>query len=330
VSSRGQRNGSSRRVGLPFAHTPFRRGSSGEHVDAVCEHPSDVPCWIPLANLESGCAPTEPVPLPDGAPALVTTSETLCRHCFAAHDIRKWESAASRLQCEVANASRILPTFAERVTQLTKTAAESFGSVALHSQSGRFLVGTPNTVELFRDALDKQRSALTGHLHGAVANNFSSASLTSLAIEAAHTLALVNTTGGSDEAPWRAVSGITQPLQNILVLATSLALPDDDFALLRRSQGLTEALNQQLTNILLEAFPEASPRELELHLSRLGVAKYHLYTKGVKFSRRRKREKKSTFVEKADVHLLPLTDPSCDSASAACHAAENLLTGCAR
>ena len=47
-------------------------------------------------------------------------------------------------------------------------------------------------------------------------------------------------------------------------------------------------------------------KEVEILLSRLGVAKYHLYTEGVKFSRRRKRMKKSIVVEEPDADLLAI------------------------
>ena len=198
--------------GLETLEPPFGLDPP-QQIDVVGEPPHDAPWHIPLASLASGCAVAEPSSLRDDTPALVMTSIMSCRHCFAAHDRRKLQSAEDRLQCEVAEASRILLILAEGVAQ--------------------------DTTELCRVALEKQRSALTGRLHDAVTSDFASVSLESLGREAAKTLTLFNTNVGSGDAPRRAFSCITQPLQNILVLATSLSLNDDDFTLLRRSRGLT-------------------------------------------------------------------------------------------
>ena len=143
--------------GLETLEPPFGLDPP-QQIDVVGEPPHDAPWHIPLASLASGCAVAEPSSLRDDTPALVMTSIMSCRHCFAAED---------RLQCEVAEASRILLTLAEGVAQ--------------------------DTAELCRVGLEKQRSALTGRLHDAVTSDFASVSLESLGREAAKTLALFDT-----------------------------------------------------------------------------------------------------------------------------------------
>ena len=246
---------------------------------------------------------TKPRIRQDGAPALVKTSIRRCRHYSAGNDGQKFQSAEERLQCEVAEANRILLTVVEGVAQ--------------------------DTAEPFYEGLEKRRNALMSRFYNAVAHDFASGTLESLSVEAAKTLAFINTTVGSGDVPRRALTGITQPLQNILVLLTSLSLTEDDFTLLRQTQGLTQALNRQLSNVLHAAFPVSTEKEFEILLIRFGVAKYHLYTDGVKFSRRRGRVKTSTSAPVMDANFL-VPDRASDAPSRGYLDAEDLSTGCAR
>ena len=85
----------------------------------MLEHPHDAPWSIPLTSLASGCAVTKPQSRQDGTPALVKTSIRWCRHYSAGNDGQKFQCAEERLQCEVAEANRILLTVVEGVAQDT-------------------------------------------------------------------------------------------------------------------------------------------------------------------------------------------------------------------
>ena len=69
-------------------------------------------------------------------------------------------------------------------------------------------------------------------------------------------------------------------VQNVIILVCSRGLTLEDLG----SQGMPSILKQRIALL----FPESCNDE---RLSRLGVAKYHLFNEGTKFSRRRARNK---------------------------------------
>ena len=158
------------------------------------------------------------------------------------------------------------------------------------------------TVELTGSVLEQHRSALAmqaQELKNAVASD----SWESLAAKAANTIVLIHTIAGCGDGPRRAVGVLMQPLQNALVLAMSLGLTDADFALLH-SQGLPPPLKTQVVSLFHQALREPTVDEIENLMSRLGVAKYHLFNKGKKFSRRAKRQKKAKSAEQPNAEPL--------------------------
>lgn len=82
----------------------------------------------------------------------------------------------------------------------------------------------------------------------------------------------------------RAVRNAGNVMQNLVVLACSLELTAEEFATLQR-QGLPDSMKARIASVL----PGDAADDL---MSRLGVAKYHLFTDGAKFSRRRARTKR--------------------------------------
>lgn len=81
----------------------------------------------------------------------------------------------------------------------------------------------------------------------------------------------------------RAVRDAGNVMQNLVVLACSLELTAEEFATLQR-QGLPDSMKARIASVL----PGDAADDL---MSRLGVAKYHLFTDGAIFSRRRARTK---------------------------------------
>ena len=81
----------------------------------------------------------------------------------------------------------------------------------------------------------------------------------------------------------RAVRDAGNVMQNLVVLACSLELTAEEFATLQR-QGLPDSMKARIASVL----PGDAADDV---MSRLGVAKYHLFTDGAIFSRRRARTK---------------------------------------
>ena len=278
-------------------------------VDDDGESQQDAPWTIPTRSLASSCAVTEPALFHDGVPALVGTSTSWCRHCFSGHDRATLQSVEERLHCEVREAIRLLLDLAHSVALSTTGTAPSSGSGAFRPQQQRSMDGKERcaqgtTVELTGSVLEQHRSALAmqaQELNNAVASD----SWASLAAEAANTIVLIHSIAGCGDGPRRAVGVLMQPLQNALVLAMSLGLTDADFALLQ-SQGLTLPLKTQVVSLFHQALKEPTEEEMEKLISRLGVAKYHLFNDGMKFSRRGARVKKEKSAEEPKAEPLPV------------------------
>ena len=112
-----------------------------------------------------------------------------------------------------------------------------------------------------------------------------------------------------DEAR-RAVTPAMKPMQNVLMLVVCRGLTLEELG----SQGLPVVVKERLAILFLGCMNEQI-------LSRLGVAKYHLFNDGVKFSRRRARTK-----PKRDIHFC---DPALGSSGAVCGCSGTQLSSAA-
>ena len=143
--------------------------------------------------------------------------------------------------------------------------------------------------ELSGEVLEKHRPALERQWHQ-LNNAAATDSWEWLAVQAAYTLALVDTIADCSAGTRRPLGDLTRAIQNVIVLAASLCLSDEEFALLE-NQGLGSPLKQLLGGLLHQGYRDPTADEIEILLSRLGVAKYHIFNEGKKFSRRKKRVK---------------------------------------
>ena len=94
---------------------------------------------------------------------------------------------------------------------------------------------------------------------------------------------------GTSHGARLAVGEVARVMNNCVVLACCRELTKDDVAVLGKAPGLPSGLRAVLVSVLREAMPEASDDAISSMMSRLGVAKYHCFTAGVKFSRRRRK-----------------------------------------
>lgn len=116
-------------------------------------------------------------------------------------------------------------------------------------------------------------------------------SLWNLAVRAAHFLGLLEILSHRADRPCgRALTPFEQALQNVVVLALCFGLDEEGLAQVH-GQGIPAPLKTLMKIVLQEATNESSGDLYLLLMSRLGVAKYHIFTEGRRFSRRKARIK---------------------------------------
>lgn len=178
----------------------------------------------------------------------------LLRASEANHDMQHLKTIKERLTSELAKACRLLCEYACGVGQ---------GEL-----SGEF-------IGKHRCDFDKMSREL------------SNAALESIAEQAGHAIGQLLAAiqlGAASTQDNKAVRNAVNLMQNIVVLACSLELTAEEFAHLQR-QGMPDSLKMRILSVL--------PNDVDL-ISRFGVAKYHLFTSGARFSRRRARIKKKS------------------------------------
>lgn len=279
-------------------------GLEGQEVldDAVVE-PHDAP-WHISVPLMKGMEDKKMIFM-DGLPATVKIAPLrICRHCDADHAAQTYQTVEERLKCEVAEAVRLLALVAPALpeSQQTSNARSSNQPPAdsiqeQHSMAEPFArMSQPSAPSENAEAtctawLLQKHCAEISQLCETLTSAVTAEAWDSIADAAAHTFALVDAMGDSGDGSGRAVQEARHTIQNVMVLAASLGLTDDEFRQLG-AQGMPTSLKARLSILLHMALGQLSVDACLSLLSRLGVAKYHVFNRGVKFSRRRRREKK--------------------------------------
>ena len=148
------------------------------------------------------------------------------------------------------------------------------------------------------------------------ANTLDWMSMWNLAVLVAHFLGLIELLAHPGGRPsFQALTPCEQALQNVFILALCVGLDEEGLATMRQ-QGLPKELKALVHDVLTAATNEDSGDLHTLLFSRLGVAKYHLFTEGHRFSRRKARVK-----EKNAMHIVLMTYPQQNTMCTSCRRA---------
>ena len=180
--------------------------------------------------------------------------------------------AARSIRSEANNDMQRLKTLEERLTRELAKASRLLSELACGVGQG----------ELSGEFIGKHRCDFDK-----LSRELSNAALESIAKQAGHAighLAAIQL-GAPSKEDNRVVRNAVHMMQNLVVLACSLELTTEEFATLQQ-QGLPDSLKARIESVL----PGDAADDL---MSRLGVAKHHLFTEGAIFSRRRARQIKN-------------------------------------
>ena len=268
-------------------------GLGEEHVPDVGDVYTDgQPATIVSKNFASAEVCGDNMCFEDGVPATVTRT-SFCRHCAAMHDKANVQSVEDRLQCEIMQTIGLLVELEESLMNMADKPAEEPALQHTRPSTGPFMVNSEHIIE------------------GIIANSVMSwnevsikfSSLSNALLEARglddwehivavgfDALALVDTIGACTKTSRSIFRKITRVMQNVIMLAITLGVTDEEFDALRL-QGMTPTVKKSIGYYVYKSYMINTVEECQALMSRLGVAKYHLFNAGKKFSRRRKRVK---------------------------------------
>ena len=113
----------------------------------------------------------------------------------------------------------------------------------------------------------------------------------------------------------QALTPFEHALQHVFILALCVGMDEQGLASMR-AQGLPKEMKALVRRVLTQATNEDSGDLHTLLFSRLGVAKYHLFTEGYRFSRRAARVK-----EKYAMNIVLMTYPQQNTKCTSCRRA---------
>ena len=252
----------------------------------------DEPATIVSSRIAAECLSADAMCFEKGVPASVVPS-MVCRHCAAMHDKNKLQSVEERLQCELAEASGLLLDMAQQFVETSKCSSDHSADHNVRRQKGPFMVGSEHIVEgiiknpnmILEEVCNKLSQHADYFLHARELDDWER-----LAASSIDALAFVDTIGVGERTPRTLMRDVTRALQNVIMLTIALGISDDEFAQLDL-QGLSAAVKKPLGYMLYQSYMIDTVEDFQFLLSRLGVAKYHIFNAGKKFSRRAKRIK---------------------------------------